>query len=93
MAMTADSRRAFLRGVFGAAAGGAATAALSGCQFAVGGPSDGASYQTGVIAPNEVVPLRPGVRYYGEMPTALPFVRTLRSVGTPSWDYGTTKAG
>lgn len=80
-----ESRRTFLRGLFGTAAGGAAAAALSACQVAVDGPSFGASYQTGVLAPAEIVPLRPGVRYADTMPASIPYVRTLR--------FGTNETG
>jgi hypothetical protein len=78
---TTESRRAFLRGFLGTAAGGAAVAALSACAVATGGGAEGASYQVGVIAPTEIVPLRPGVHYAANMPSRVPAVRTLESAG------------
>jgi hypothetical protein len=77
-----ESRRTFLRALFGTAAGGAATAVLSACQVAVGDSASGAWYQRGVIEPAEVVPLRPGVRYANAMPSAVAGVRTLPSAGS-----------
>jgi hypothetical protein len=78
----AESRRTFLRALFGTAAGGAVMVGASACQLAVGGEQlDGATYRVGELAPTEVVPVRPGVRYAGEMPSRVPMVRTLESAG------------
>jgi hypothetical protein len=78
---TIETRRTFLRAIFGTAAGGAAVA-LSACQVATGEPASGASYRAGVIEPAEIVPLRPGVHYANAMPEQVAFVRTLPSAGS-----------
>jgi hypothetical protein len=73
-----ESRRSFLRAIFGT---GAAAMAVSACQLAVGGP-DRAPYQVGVVEPAEVVPLRPGVLYANVMPSHVAGVRRLPSAGS-----------
>jgi hypothetical protein len=73
-----ESRRTFLRSIFGT---GAAAMAVSACQLAVGGP-DRAPYQVGVVEPAQVVPLRPGVQYVNVMPSHVAAVRCLPSAGS-----------
>jgi hypothetical protein len=73
-----ETRRTFLRAIFGT---GAAAVAVSACQLAVGG-SDRAPYQAGVVEPAEVVPLRPGVQYASVMPSHVAAVRRLPSAGS-----------
>jgi hypothetical protein len=75
---TYESRRSFLFGFLGT---GAAAVAVSACELAVGGPPQ-AEYQAGIAEPAEVVPLRPGVRYAGELPSQVPLVRTLPTAGS-----------
>jgi hypothetical protein len=75
-----ESRRTFLRSIFGT---GAAAVAVSACQLTVGGP-DRAPYQVGVVEPAEVVPLRAGVLYANVMPSHVAAVRRLPTAGSIS---------
>jgi hypothetical protein len=77
-ANTIESRRTFLRSIFGT---GAAAMALSACELAAGGPG-GTRYQVGLVEPAEVVPLRPGVLYANVMPSQVAAVRRLPSAGS-----------
>jgi hypothetical protein len=73
-----ESRRTFLRAIFGS---GAVAMAASACQLAAGGPG-ATPYKAGVIEPDEIVPLRPGVFYANVMPSEVAPVRRLPSAGS-----------